>query len=882
MARINPLFSVDPNINTFLNTPTSANLITAVTDETGTGNLVFSLSPLLTAASSTSVGLTVRAASGQTENIQVWQSSAPATLARISQTGSIATAANLSVGATGIVNGNQFQVTATSATQIGAVIKAATSQSANLTEWQDSNGNLLARVAESGQIATSGRLTVGSTTVSTLGQVVIPLGLDRVGLVVKATSGQTLNLQEWQDSGGNLKSYITADGSILTSSTLTGSGNLRVGGLSSVGGGLGVIGISNATTVPASSPTGGGILYVDTGALKYRGTSGSAQNLVSADGTINFTGDVNASGYLKSNNSSGDEGGEIFLSKSVTNTTITNGVTIDVYQNKLRFFEQGGTARGYYIDITTGGAGVATNLVGSGSYTLPTASTTVLGGVKLNSDTVQTTAANAVSSTASRTYGIQLDGSGQMVTNVPWTDTVYTLPTASATVLGGIKVGTNLSIDGSGVLSSTDTNTTYTLSSGTNNGTLKLTPSSGVTQDNVAVTGLGTAAYTASTAYAAASHTHAGTDITSGTIGISYIPTGTTGTTVALGNHVHGNITNTGTLSTSVTATNPVKVVITDSGNTVGTLTTTGASGTTFLRGDGTWVTPTGFANPMTTAGDIIYGGASGAPTRLAGSGTNNWVLTYDTSTSAPKWAAVSASFTGGTLTSNLTLVSGATTTYPLTFQSNGTAPNANLGTMDFSSSTGLQFTNNATTGRGSVDVAHIYSIASDGTTYATDSTVSAFPALTNGISLESGVRYEFEALLMLYNFATFFSSGTTSCTLTVGFALPTVTYAHADFNYSVGTTSTFGSATDTLTYNAVTTALGTGVGISTATRSTTGTDSRYAYVRIRGHLKTSASGNFRPTVNYAGTGIGGYGGNIMAGSWMSIKKTPETMGAWT
>ena len=33
----------------------------------------------------------------------------------------------------------------------------------------------------------------------------------------------------------------------------------------------------------------------------------------------------------------------------------------------------------------------------------------------------------------------------------------YSLPTAAANVLGGIKVGTNLSIDGSGVLSATDT-----------------------------------------------------------------------------------------------------------------------------------------------------------------------------------------------------------------------------------------------------------------------------------------------------------------------------------------------------------------------------------------------------------------------------------------
>jgi hypothetical protein len=48
---------------------------------------------------------------------------------------------------------------------------------------------------------------------------------------------------------------------------------------------------------------------------------------------------------------------------------------------------------------------------------------------------------------------------------------------------------------------STPSATTYTLSSGTNNGTLKLTSSSGTVQDNIAVTNLGSAAYTASTAY---------------------------------------------------------------------------------------------------------------------------------------------------------------------------------------------------------------------------------------------------------------------------------------------------------------------------------------------------------------------------------------------
>lgn len=75
-------------------------------------------------------------------------------------------------------------------------------------------------------------------------------------------------------------------------------------------------------------------------------------------------GDISTPGKLYINAASGDEGGEIFLNKPVTNTSISGGVNIDVYQNKLRFWESGGSARGYYIDLTAGGAGVSTSLTG--------------------------------------------------------------------------------------------------------------------------------------------------------------------------------------------------------------------------------------------------------------------------------------------------------------------------------------------------------------------------------------------------------------------------------------------------------------------------------------------------------------------------------------
>ena len=49
----------------------------------------------------------------------------------------------------------------------------------------------------------------------------------------------------------------------------------------------------------------------------------------------------------------------------------------------------------------------------------------------------------------------------------------------------------------------------------------------------------------------------------------------------------------------------------------------------------------TKITNPMTTGGDVIYGGASGSPTRLA-NGSSGQVLTSSGTTVAPTWATPS------------------------------------------------------------------------------------------------------------------------------------------------------------------------------------------------------------------------------------------------
>ena len=157
------------------------------------------------------------------------------------------------------------------------------------------------------------------------------------------------------------------------------------------------------------------------------------------------------------------------------------------------FVNQAG-ARSAISLTTTGTSGAATYSSATGvlnipnySYTLPTATSTVLGGVELFSDTVQTVAANAVTTTASRTYGIQLNSSAQMVVNIPWTDTVYAHPTFTAFTP---------TLSGANVLATFTTNT------------------------NGHVTAVTTRTLTAADIGAAAtSHTHAASAITAGTFG---------------------------------------------------------------------------------------------------------------------------------------------------------------------------------------------------------------------------------------------------------------------------------------------------------------------------------------------------------------------------
>ncbi len=106
---------------------------------------------------------------------------------------------------------------------------------------------------------------------------------DKIGIrMARQTGGSSKNYGFYygadaigSEPAGNYAIYADSDNSYF-------GANIGFGTTTEFGGGSRVLAIQNALTIPTANPSGGGVIYAEAGALKYRGSAGTVTNIAPA------------------------------------------------------------------------------------------------------------------------------------------------------------------------------------------------------------------------------------------------------------------------------------------------------------------------------------------------------------------------------------------------------------------------------------------------------------------------------------------------------------------------------------------------------------------------------------------------------------------------
>jgi hypothetical protein len=183
--------------------------------------------------------------------------------------------------------------------------------------------------------------------------------------------------------------------------------------------------VSSIAVVSSSFTANSSSLTLNSGSNFYLQNNG----IVEITGSLVVSGSVNiiSTTALQIGTGSGDEGGEILLAKSQTNNSLTgSGITIDSFRNKLRIFEQGGNARGVFVDLSKAPDGVGGELLWKATGLVNSDVDVTLGNLK-----------------------VRLAGSGNrslQVSTVSGTYSVYGSSVYSYNGIGGVTLSSPLSI----------------------------------------------------------------------------------------------------------------------------------------------------------------------------------------------------------------------------------------------------------------------------------------------------------------------------------------------------------------------------------------------------------------------------------------------------
>ena len=178
-----------------------------------------------------------------------------------------------------------------------------------------------------------------------------------IGNVISTTVSATGNV-----TGGNLVTagLVSATGNVtggnlVTAGLVSATGNVRGGNLTTTG----IVSATGNVTAAGATFSGNVTAANFSGNISITGNvTGSGTNVTLIAGSYSWT--FNNTGVATFPAVGGDEGGEIQLGVPAANTTLQNSVKVDVYQDRIRFFEGSANAKGAYIDLANCANGVAT------------------------------------------------------------------------------------------------------------------------------------------------------------------------------------------------------------------------------------------------------------------------------------------------------------------------------------------------------------------------------------------------------------------------------------------------------------------------------------------------------------------------------------------
>lgn len=198
--------------------------------------------------------------------------------------------------------------------------------------------------------------------------------------------------------------------------------------------------LSNKPTIPTSLPTPNSLTFTGATTGTWNGSAAKTVNIPTySNASTSSAGLMSTSDKSKLNGiASGAEVNQNAFSNVVVGSTT---IAADSKTDTLTL------TAGSNITLTPNATNDSITISASGSsYSLPLASNSTRGGIKLSSST-QGGTPNGITTTSGRTYAVQVNSNEQAVVNVPWTDTKNTAGATNSSdrlyLIGATSQGAN-------------------------------------------------------------------------------------------------------------------------------------------------------------------------------------------------------------------------------------------------------------------------------------------------------------------------------------------------------------------------------------------------------------------------------------------------------